>query len=76
MHGSNIQIKFSNDRLIHFKLVNEGFDQPCFLFCVYGFSYHLDKHVLWDNLCDVLQGMFNLWLILGDFNVLLHDKDK
>ena len=44
--------------------------------CVHSSLYHSNRHVIWENLYDILLEMVRPWNLTGDFNALnKNDKD-
>ncbi|KAK5786661.1 hypothetical protein PVK06_041299 [Gossypium arboreum] len=53
-----------------------NFYNSFFLFVVYGNPNKIKRRSLWSDILNVLPQDHLPWLILGDFNAILSDKDK
>ncbi|KAJ1379831.1 Endonuclease/exonuclease/phosphatase superfamily [Sesbania bispinosa] len=71
----NISVIKVFSQVVHFSVNSgQGFN---WLFSVcYGSPQYSSKRVLWEDLTSFHEGVHCLWLLMGDFNCILHPDEK
>ncbi|KAL2893903.1 Histidinol dehydrogenase [Bienertia sinuspersici] len=62
-------------QLIHCKVLGVGVNQQNVTF-VYGFNDRRDRESLWLDLKDIGRNILGAWMVMGDFNSMLHLDDR
>lgn len=71
-----VSILFFNPYIIHAKVEHETLPYSWYLSCMYGPPYHNQKTSFWTELECMSDSIEGPWLLIGDFNELVHSCDK
>ncbi|KAJ8428178.1 hypothetical protein Cgig2_015619 [Carnegiea gigantea] len=71
-----IQILKITEQMIHCEAHNVNTPEKFFITYVYGFNLAQERLPLWEGLQTIANSMSAAWCVLGDFNTILHTKDR
>lgn len=62
-------------QLIHWQIILNNSDS-LLISCIYAFDEARYRRELWHDLSNIALNVVEPWVVLGDFNAILHSKDK
>lgn len=74
MDASNVDIKFSNNRMIDIEAQVEG--QKVYITFIYGDPVVEYREHIWERLLRLHANRYGPWLLLGDFNEIISNEEK
>ena len=67
-----IKIEKTTEQLVHCSIVQLSSQKYFYITYVYGFNKEEQRSPLWHHLKEISQQMTEAWLVIGDFNAVLH----
>ncbi|XP_060182380.1 uncharacterized protein LOC132612050 [Lycium barbarum] len=75
-HNVDVEILLDTEQSITVKLQFQDYSKDMVVTMVYAKCSEVERLQLWDNLYLLASNMTSLWLVGGDFNVLLNQEEK
>lgn len=71
-----VSILSANKFWIQALIEHPVFEKPWVIVCAYGSPYNQLKERFWNELTNLILQIKEPWLLLGDLNEIMHEKDK
>ncbi|XP_062085878.1 uncharacterized protein LOC133791984 [Humulus lupulus] len=71
-----IDIRVCTSQLIHCMAQSPHLNERFYITFVYGFNDEVGREMLWQELTRLASNIDEAWMILGDFNEILHSNER